>query len=82
MVRAYIKQKFAVNRQVLSAVPEGTHRDDLLFEYDWDACNEVIRKGYPIGEVIKTLASFAPSKNDEAVAQLRRTLRMLARSNA
>ncbi len=78
MLRSYIKQKFAVNRQILDAHPNLERKHDLLFEHDFDVCQKVIRKGYRIKDVIKTLASFSPAKNDTAVSELRHTLRMLS----
>ena len=75
MVRAYIRQKFAVHRQLLSPSPDADLRQAAVEYWDLAACREVIRKGYTKGELIKILASFPPLKNDSAVSAVRTVLR-------
>ena len=79
MVRAYIRQKFAVHRQILSPSPDADLRQAAVEYWDLAACREVIRKRYTKGELIKILASFPPLKNDSAVSAVRTVLRSEAR---
>jgi len=75
MIRAYLRQKFAVHRQILMPVDDVSSRWALISQWDWLACVEMARKGYSWKDLLKVMRAFPPAKNDTSANQVRAALR-------